>query len=391
MFTKKIAAELVWYLISFRAEQRLFVYYRRNMLRKILTGVSVLILFFLLAVVGNSVTKSFAITQAAPSAEVAASAADTLQPQCINSPNENLPCYGVYYKDLVVRYGVKSAFDDLKARYAVDPFARTQCHQLAHLIGHAAYVTGVPLAQIFAQGDAFCWSGYYHGVMEELVGTMGSTTLSSKIDTICKDIPGAKTYSFDYYNCVHGLGHGVMAQEDGQLFDALAICGKLTGTWEQTSCAGGVFMENVMEESRGTGTAYLKTDDLMYPCDAVDAAFKSACYSMQTSHILVVVKYDFSRVFAACRSAESAYRSTCFQSLGRDASGQSVSDLAKTTATCALGQSVGEVNDCYIGAAKDFVSYYHSDVQAKRLCASAANASVKDSCLSNVSQYYTSF
>ena len=127
-------------------------------------------------------------------------------------------------------------------------------------------------------------------------------------------------------------------------------------------------MENVMADNRGHGTTALKPDDLLYPCNAVDALYKEECYKMQTSYALSKNGYNFGKLFELCLTADEGYRRTCAQSIGRDASGQSVSDIAGTIAKCSLALSDEQAEDCYIGASKDFVSYHHSDVKARALC-----------------------
>lgn len=309
---------------------------------------------------------------------------------CMETEAENLLCMGEYYDRIVEEQGVEVAFDDIKARYAVSPFVQSSCHQLSHEIGHsAAHLYKTP-SLAFTHGDTFCWSGYYHGVMETIVEDVGEEALASSISTVCDNIPGKDIYSFEYYNCVHGLGHGVMASTGGELFDALALCGNLTGVWERSSCAGGVFMENIMNENRGGSPKYLKNDDLMYPCNASPEEYKPACYAMQTSHVLYVVKGDFSKVFEACASGEEGYRGTCYQSIGRDASGSSVSDKNKTKATCLLGATGEAQENCVIGAAKDFVSYYHSDKEANAFC-DILKPSLTKTCRAVVKSYYASF
>ena len=324
------------------------------------------------------------------SALIAQSANSSPTP-CVNDAKETFSCYENYYTHMASAFGTKVAFDDLKARYPGSDLVKGQCHQLAHGIGHAAGDIYPNVSEAFVHGDSFCWSGYYHGVMEELLEGTSASDLSETIAGICNSVPGKETYSFDYYNCVHGLGHGVMAVLDDELFDSLAVCGTLPGMWERTSCASGVFMENIMVESRGGGSKYLKTDDMLYPCTAVSGEFKAACYLMQTSHVLTATDYDFSRVFTVCASAESAYRTACYQSIGRDASGSTSSNVEKTHSICMLGADKEQQEQCATGAAKDFVSYFHSDAQAKTFCGTFTSAEIRTACNNTVDSYYLSF
>lgn len=309
---------------------------------------------------------------------------------CMDQKTERFSCYETYYKTLVEKYGVQTAFDDLKARYPISGFVKAQCHQLSHVIGYTATEFYKTPAEAFLHGDSFCWSGYYHGVTETIVENTGIEALPKTLDTICSDIPDKREYTFDYYNCVHGLGHGIMTLYNGELFDSLALCGKLSGEWERSTCVGGVFMENVMSETRTGVSKYLKNDDLLYPCNAVSDTYKPQCFLMQSSHMLAVTDYDWNRVFAVCASAEAGYRNLCYQSIGRDASGSTVSDAEKTKTICTMGADKAQKEGCVTGAARDFISYFHSDVQAKKLCG-ALDSSLAPMCRSVVSSYYTMF
>lgn len=299
-------------------------------------------------------------------------------------------CLEDYYEDLVTSKGVVIAFTELKKSYELVPAVKGDCHQITHSMGHAAADLEGSVGKAFAIGDAMCWSGYYHGVMEEILESIGTTTLKSTINTICSDVPGKETYSFDYYNCIHGLGHGVMLLYDFNVFTSLAACDTLMGSWEQSSCGGGVFMENIMVESRGGKSAFLKPLDPVYPCNAVSELHKSQCYLMHTSHMLTTVGNDFAKVFQICSTVEESYQDSCYQSLGRDASGQSVSNIDRTVTTCNLAPGARALKNCVIGAVKDFISYHHSDAEALQLCERFASP-IAESCRETTKSYYATF
>lgn len=305
---------------------------------------------------------------------------------CTGSESSNFDCYETYYRGLVQSSGVQVAFDDLKNRYETSSYIKSQCHPVAHVIGRAAVEKFPQVSQAYAQGDSFCWSGYYHGVLEGVIGKVGRSQLEAQLNTICDDVPGKATYNFDYYNCVHGLGHGVMVYTNNELFEALKLCDNLSGAWEQTSCHSGVFMENIIIDNKNHFTKYLKPSDPLYPCNAVDDKYKNICFLMQTSYMLKVTNGDFAKVFNLCSTVPN-YEHTCYQSLGRDASGRSISTVGGTKAACELGTTYDQKSNCYIGAVKDFVSYFHSDAQAKELCASLTS-DLQQVCYSTTENYY---
>ncbi len=314
----------------------------------------------------------------------------TVSPWCVGASAGDFQCYKAYYESLTTIAGAPIALKDIIRTYATSTFVQSQCHQLSHVIGNTAYDQKGSIGEAFIDGDSFCWSGYYHGVVERAVSTKGSAYIKEHINDFCAEMPGKERYSFDYYNCVHGLGHGVMSMTRNELFDSLNICDLLNGDWERSSCYGGVYMENVMTDWRNHKTNYLKDDDLLYPCTAVDEKYKYQCYLMQTSYVLKKNGYDFVDGFRRCKDVPSPYDEVCAQSLGRDASGSTVSNATETKRRCDYAPTALLYHNCIIGAVKDFVSYFHSDKEARGFCALLEKGE-SASCEATVTNYYSTF
>lgn len=319
----------------------------------------------------------------------------TINPDCINSvtstSTSTFACYESFYQKLVKESGPKEAMVDLKTRYNVEPYVKNECHQLAHVIGRAATAKYPTVDEAYIRGDSACWSGYYHGVIESVMLEIGTSNITFEtLDNICRNLAERERYSFNHYNCVHGIGHGAMYINDNELFVALDTCDKLKDPWEQSSCWGGVFMENIIADNKNHFTKYLKTDDPLYPCNAVREDQKSTCYLMQTSYMLKLRGGDFASVFELCGTVGESYKDICYQSLGRDASGWTISDPIRTKSHCLLGPDDRAQSNCVVGAVKDFISYHHSDVQAKTFC-NSLDENLKDICLSTAESYYVSF
>ena len=314
---------------------------------------------------------------------------------CAPADKATFDCYKTELTNIVKNKGPKPAFKLLKASYDSVPLVKSQCHQLAHVVGRTAYTKYGDLSDTFAQGDHFCWAGYFHGSMEELALKKGFDYILNNASGICSKIAAKERYSFYHYNCVHGMGHGFMMVQNDDLFKSLASCDSMTDDWERQSCYGGSFMQNVMEaqNSPDHSSKFLKPNQPMYPCTAVAEKYKFQCYLMQTSYALEVSGYDFAKIFALCEGltgSDAAYRATCFQSAGRDASGQSASDVERTVATCLQGGSDDAKTNCVIGAVKDFISYFNSDQQAAKLC-EALPPELQPICRSTAKDYYSTF
>jgi len=160
-------------------------------------------------------------------------------PACPKDHERALACYEHYYSSIVAQQGVPEAFAALKQQYGRDADVQHLCHALTHVIGQAAARKYADLPEAFQHGDNFCGSGYYHGVLQGRSFQMGRERLLSDLNSICAGIPGKERKSLEYYNCVHGLGHAVMAITGDDLFDALHDCDGLTGAMEGNACASG--------------------------------------------------------------------------------------------------------------------------------------------------------
>ncbi len=300
-------------------------------------------------------------------------------------------CWDSYYEKITALYGPRVALFDLKGRYeAVDAggedapqvnYPRLYCHTLLHPIGEAAGAHYGSVAEAYKHGDPFCRSGYYHGVLEGIFGEEGDDALLSNLDTICEGVPGRERYSYDYFACVHGVGHGLMSYFDHDLFESLKGCERLVGEWEQESCFGGVFMENIIADTPEERSRFLKHDDLLYPCTVVAPHQQEQCYQMQTSHAIAELEGDFARVFQLCASVEERNRIFCYQSIGRDASGWAYGSVEEVLSFCSQGSSIAARTECLVGAAADFIQSNGLE-EARMLCRAAPRESV-GRCLEN--------
>lgn len=323
--------------------------------------------------------------------ETVTEAVDNPTEECHTSFIDPYECYANYLTFITEQDGVAEAFIKIKQLYnAEDSYATSQCHQLTHIIGRAAATKFSTIGEAYNYGDTFCWSGYYHGVMEAIIADIGIENIPNRLNDICADIPGKDSYSFDYFNCIHGLGHGAMYVSGHELFNALELCDLLTDFWERESCYGGVYMENVIANDVDHISNYLKPENLLYPCDTVDFKYKNQCYLMQTSYMLRETGYNFTAVFQLCGTVENEHRSTCYQSLGRDASGSTLSNKEATANICLSGPTDQAIQNCIIGAVKDFISYFHSDIQGNELCQSLPS-DISKICDRTVKNYYASF
>ena len=261
-------------------------------------------------------------------------------------------CFEQAFGNLAYREGPKRALAVFAEKIETDPTVRV-CHRIAHALGAGAlahYRGDVGLA--FADGSAVCWSGYYHGILERAYAGVSEEDLPAVSRRLCASSQ-VRASDFVAYQCVHGLGHGLMIYTGYDMPMSLETCDKLATDWDRVSCTGGVFMEN-LQTSYGTKSQWLRDDDPLYPCPTVKEHQKLYCYLMVTSRILEVDGGDWEKTAAWCRKAEEGWVATCFQSLGRDASGRSLQDPKEILRICALGGDME--GECIYGAARDITS-----------------------------------
>ena len=274
-------------------------------------------------------------------------------------------CYLQAFGNLAYHEGPKKALALLRQKIATDPPIESNCHPIAHTIGAGALLRyHGNVGKAFGEGDPTCGSGYYHGLLQWKLAGVRPNKVASVARTVCSE-RSIRANAYDYYQCVHGLGHGLMLYTRYDLPDALDLCHQLATSYDSVSCTGGVFMEN-QQSSYGIQSKYLKKDDLLYPCDVVKNQDKLYCYLLVTSYILPQVGYDWKKAADWCRKSDANYVQYCFQSYGRDASGSAREDPDGIIQNCSYAGS-GE-RECIFGAVRDILNNNPSDIRSKELC-----------------------
>jgi mono/diheme cytochrome c family protein len=279
-------------------------------------------------------------------------------------------CYLQAFGNLAYREGPAKALALLRQKIATDPTIESTCHPIAHTIGAGALLRfHGNVGKAFGEGDPTCGSGYYHGLLQWKLAGVAPDKVAGVARTVCST-PTIRANAYDYYQCVHGLGHGLMLYARYDLPKALDFCHQLATSYDSVSCTGGVFMEN-QQSSFGIRSKYLKTDDLLYPCDVVKDQDKLYCYLLVTSYILPQVGWDWKKTADWCRKSDADFVQYCFQSYGRDASGSAREDPDGIIQNCSRAGS-GE-RECIFGAVRDILNNNPSDIRSKELCSKVAS------------------
>ncbi len=289
-------------------------------------------------------------------------------------------CLEQAFGNLTFKEGPKPALAQLQRTLQTNRAVQVDCHRIAHRMGSAALSRFKDrVAPAFIAGSPVCASGYYHGIIERAFLGQPTARLGTLARRLCAD-PQIDAQRFLAYQCIHGLGHGLMIYTGYDLPGSLKTCDELRTGFDRVSCSGGVFMEN-FNSSYGVTSKYLRTSDPIYPCDAVAERHKLYCYLLVTANILRVSGGDLRRTADACLRSEKRWVSTCYESFGRDASGIAGKDAGRAIASCRLARA--HESDCIYGVAREIVNADAAGARGGRFCAQT-DRRYRDRCYAGV-------
>ena len=254
------------------------------------------------------------------------------------------------------------------------------CHQRAHDAGRTAYeLFG---AAAFYLSSHECQAGTYHGATEALFHDRGTVNLKEDVSVLCS----YASVSFYYLQCLHGVGHGLMAWTSYELLDALTLCEELNSPTDHRACYSGVFMENViggLSGLMGHVTEYL-SDDPHYPCNSLDEKYVQMCYFYQSTRMMILYENDIGKVAETCAAAPEEAHHYCFRSLGRDVGGFTVGDPASAIELCGLAEEPANRAYCIEGAVQNRFWEVSGADEALAMCAMSADQGDRFACYQTI-------
>jgi hypothetical protein len=364
--------------------------------------------------------------------------------------DEKAHCYQAALIGMVQENGVASAMAALEQLGDRDPDVRHLGHVFAHHIGLSGYRPDGSVDEVFLSCTPLFQSGCYHGVVQAFFADArnlgaGTTSSAEQLDRLCGSHRGPNGDAWLLFQCVHGVGHGLVGIHHGHLPRALAGCDLLPTEWEREGCYGGAFMEVVVSATMPhhghavlTGSDHhhdpslqleshqnhglhappsepadhehhehhehheasadqewealaaepfppLDRNDPHHPCSSLPDRYLPACYSMQTSAVLFWSDGDTERGAEFCLEAPEEYRHLCFSSLGRDISAYTAQDHPSSIAAC--GTSPAEFRGwCYRGVAKHFVDLTAEPDDALVFCAAVPEEDARLHCFQAVGE-----
>jgi hypothetical protein len=251
-------------------------------------------------------------------------------------------------------------------------------HDYSHVIGINAWTPGKDVGATYLQCTELFQSGCYHGVIQAVFAHSG--TDSASVVALCNGNSEIRESAWLRFQCVHGIGHGLLQTYTMNLPRALQGCDMLGNAWDSESCYGGAFMEFIVggrgqshhvatdhgeaghhEAEPDTFPAFKVRDpsDYLYPCSALGDRYQRACYQMQAGLIVERTGLDFAKVAQICEGAPQPMRPVCYQGIGTYVSGVTTRNSAEAIRHCSQG-SMRYRSWCFVGVVKNFI-----DVTAK--------------------------
>ncbi len=93
-------------------------------------------------------------------------------------------------------------------------------------------------AAAFALASQECEAGAFHGATETLFRDRGTANVQGDVEALC----GSVWVYFYRLQCIHGVGHGLMAWTSYELLDALGFCDRLADDRDRQSSSSGSAM-----------------------------------------------------------------------------------------------------------------------------------------------------
>ena len=85
-----------------------------------------------------------------------AKSGETATTGCSGDPSTDFVCLQKRYQDLVRGPGVGTVFAELKNELPRNELAKSNCHELTHIIGHAVAELYGDIPSTYSLGDSFC-------------------------------------------------------------------------------------------------------------------------------------------------------------------------------------------------------------------------------------------
>lgn len=198
-----------------------------------------------------------------------------------------------------------------------------ECHLIAHQIAQSEVEKNPNnwKSLVGIVSENYCDYGFMHGALEGRMRFDPSFSIhENTIAQVCADVEKTNKIPFGYSLCSHAMGHILLAQENGNIPSALAVCQK-TPQKAQFNCFAGVFMEDFTRFNLAAHTevAPITWDEetaRFYEnrCQTYQGVQATACWLEMAHFYVEFAPNSPDEVFARCNQAPAKeYRTACYR------------------------------------------------------------------------------
>lgn len=307
-----------------------------------------------------------------------ASNATSVLAACPGAVTASIDCYTKQLKRLMAARGAVPAFDVLDAMTKSNTEIDLASHPIAHDLGINALDVYGDINTTLRNCSYKVFAGCFHGALQAYFVSL------PKVDDAAVQGLCPADDAFRQYTCLHGMGHGLTLALHYDLNASLQRCSSLEGRFAESSCTGGVFMENfagwretqdkaasaVHEHLGGHSGAeryWIDPGDVAFPCDVVGARYQWDCWIFHTSVVLFLNGGNFSDAIARCAQLPDVPQEACFRSLGRDASSYRARDPLAGAEICTRATRPGQ-GHCARGFVADSIVFFADPEAGLPIC-----------------------
>jgi len=234
---------------------------------------------------------------------------------------------------------ILEVFPNLITSYA----SKYPCHEVGHHLGMwlNAYVGDTQIALDLAKQQ--CGGSIFHGVVQNSLQIQKFNNVSLDdidIQKICSKFKDDTSF-INRWQCLHGLGHGLVDIYDYDTQAAVSRCDEFEPGLEQISCSKGVFMQNVVHWSETRGGGDFDENDLFYPCSASPSKYVPTCYHYHITYMAAKsggIKAQIPDAFDLCdKISPEEMIKYCYYGMGRQMEARTYYDWDRALFLCQQG------------------------------------------------------
>jgi len=226
------------------------------------------------------------------------------------------------------------------------------CHQTAHHLGMFLYpYVGKNLSVAYDYAGQACGGAIFHGIVQNYFVIQKNEGIDSDTINILDICPKFEEnpYEIKRWQCLHGLGHGLIIAYDYDVFSAVKRCNVFELGWEQISCGKGIFMQNNVKYAESRGGNF-DENNILYPCNEIEDKYTPQCYQYHTSYLLFQNNGSIMNSFADCDKIEpEEFVKYCYHGMGRQLLSATEVQIEKINRFCQLGEQEQYYTDCFRG------------------------------------------